>query len=95
MRRRSTPVEVERGESGDPRAFIRAGRRYAVTEVLSAWREAGVWWRTAEGAARLDAAEDAGRLVWRVEAVPVRGGSAVVVDLAWQPSGWSLSGVVD
>jgi hypothetical protein len=95
VRRRSIRVEVEPGESGDPRVFIRSGRSYAVTEVLSAWREAGVWWRTAEGSARLDVAQDAGRRVWRVEAVPVRGGSAVVVDLAWEPSGWFLSQVVD
>lgn len=39
------PIEVQLGGHGAPVRFAWKGRRYAVTDVLDAWRYGGRWWR--------------------------------------------------
>ena len=63
-------VDVRRDQSGQrPVQFLWRGRLYLVRDVLAHWVEVGAWWRQ-RGADGLPVrVDEAGRQVWRVEAV--------------------------
>ncbi len=98
-------VDVRPDRSGRrPAQFRWRGRLYVVRDVQAHWVEVGAWWRqrTADGLpARID---QAGRQVWRVEAVPgrraglsVASAASGVYDLSYDEAArsWTLTRTLD
>jgi hypothetical protein len=99
------PVDVQRHDEA-PEAFLWRGRVYRVCEVLSAWVEAGPWWRGASAAALAGEqveprpgwpADEGERQIWRVEAAAGRFATRGVYDLALEPGTgqWSVARALD
>ncbi|QIK76840.1 DUF6504 family protein [Nocardioides piscis] len=97
MRLLHDPVEVRRGETEGPEAFLWRGRLWKVRAVVAHWVETAPWWQPTESEDPPGPGSDLllERELWRVEAGRMETSGVFDLSFDWTDGRWQLVGCAD